>query len=527
MKKKFLVIRFSSLGDIVLTSSALINIKIAYPDSDIFFLCKEKYRSIAELLPGVDTILTIPEKVSITKYYKYLIELDNKNFTDIIDLHGNLRSWMARKLLTADSKTVYPKRRVERTLIVKSKQIPRFYPHTIDLYNRALNRIGINSYCDRPQLKINKPNHDDIIDKFITNNKNYVVIAPGAIHATKQWPVENFVELARDLYELDNLSIVWAVTEKDSNKPTPKDKIDPKKYLELVNHPINNLSDLIGNAKMTIANDSGIMHVSSAVNTPVTAIFGPTHPVLGFYPKGLFDFVVQSDEPCRPCSLHGAKKCYRDSQYCFDKLEPNRIYNNIKGRLDIILNQNKAVFVDRDGTIIVEKYFQYDPDDIELINGSAEGLKLLQKKGYKLIIISNQSGIARGKFTVENVDKMNHRLSKMLSAEGVLIDAIYYCPHYKNGIVSEYSIECNCRKPAVGMAEQSAHQFTLNLRKSFVIGDKLDDINFGQAIGAKSFLVKTGYGIKHSQALKDINFENRVAIKDNLLDAVNEIIDNG
>lgn len=526
MKKKILVVRFSSLGDIVLTSSALINIKIAYPNSNISFLCKEKYRSIAELLPGVDTIFTISDKMSITNYYKFLIELDNNNFTDIVDLHGNFRSWMVRKLLTADFKSVYPKRRIERSYIVKSKQIPHYYPHTIELYNEAVNQIGIKPYCYRPQLKLNNSNHEDKIEKFLENNRNYIILAPGATHITKQWPVENFIKLAKKIYDFEILSIVWAITENDSSKSTPKDIINPKNYLELIDYPINKLTELIGKAKMTIANDSGIMHISSAVSTPVTAIFGPTHPVLGFYPKGLFDYVVQSDEPCRPCSLHGAKKCYRESQFCFDKLEPDRIYNNIKSRLDLILNQNKAVFIDRDGTIIVEKYFQYDPDNIELIDGSAEGLRLLQESGYKLIVISNQSGVARGKFKIEDVEIMNQRLSEILSKKGVLIDAIYYCPHFKNGTIPGYSIECKCRKPDVGMAEQAAHQFSLNLRKSFVIGDKLDDINLGQAIGARSFLVKTGYGIKHSQAVDNVNFDNRVSLRTNLLDCVKEIISN-
>jgi D,D-heptose 1,7-bisphosphate phosphatase len=527
MKKKFLVLRFSSLGDIVLTSSALINIKIAYPKSHISFLCKEKYKSIAEKLPGVDEVITIPNKISFKKYYDFLLKLDNKNFTEIVDLHGNFRSWMARKLITADIKIVYPKRRMERSLLVKNKQIPRYYPHTVDLYNNALQQIGVKSYSKRPQLESGKIDHNDEINEFLNYNKDFIVIAPGATHPAKQWPIDNFVDLASRLFESKELSIVWAVTKIDANNPTPRNSIIQQNYLELIDYPIEKLSDIISKAKMTVANDSGVMHISSAVGTPVTAIFGPTHPALGFSPKGLFDYVVQSDEPCRPCSLHGAKECYRDSQYCFDKLEPERIYNNINSRLESILNQNKAVFVDRDGTIIVEKYFQYNPDEIELIGGSAKGLKMLQEEGFKLIIVSNQSGVARGNFNIADVELMNQRLSEILSDEGVLLDAIYYCPHYQKGSVQDYSIKCNCRKPGVGMAEQAAHQFSLSLRNSFVIGDKLDDINLGQAIGADSFLVKTGYGIKHSQSINDIEFNGRVKVKDNLLDAVKEIVGNG
>jgi D,D-heptose 1,7-bisphosphate phosphatase len=526
MKKKFLVLRFSSLGDIVLTSSTLINIKITYPSSTISFLCKERYKEIAEQLPGIDEILTIPDKISLKNYYKFILELDNNNFSDIVDLHGNFRSWVARKLITADNKVVYPKRRMERTLLVKSKIVPRYYPHTIDSYNHALRELGIKTYCHRPQLSVENTIHDNEINEFLRKNNDLVVVAPGATHRTKQWPIDNFVELAKMLHENEKLSIVWAITESELGKPTPKDIVDSRNYLELVNYPIEKLSNIISKAKMTIANDSGVMHISSAVGTPVTAIFGPTHPALGFYPKGLYDYVVQTDESCRPCSLHGAKECYRDSQYCFDKLEPERIYNNIKSRLDLILNQNKAVFVDRDGTIIVEKYFQYNPDEIELIDGSAEGLRILQEKGFKLIVVSNQSGVARGKFDIENVEMMNQRLTEILADETVYLDAIYYCPHYNEGTIPEYSIACNCRKPDIGMAEQAAHQFSLNLRNSFVIGDKLDDINLGQAIGAKSFLVKTGYGAKNAHKLKDINFDGRVKIKPNLLESVKEIVGN-
>ena len=299
-------------------------------------------------------------------------------------------------------------------------------------------------------------------------------------------------------------------------------KIPADYFLELVDYPVDKLAGVIARADLTIANDSGITHLSSAVGTPVVAVFGPTHPALGFAPRGLFDRVVEVDEPCRPCSLHGKKKCYRENLYCFTRLTPEMVYGAARDLLDSSVNSSRALFVDRDGTIMVDKNFISAPDEIEFEPGSMQALRLAKAMGFKLVVLSNQSGVARGFFGLDTVERVNERFLLILSAEGVQVDALYFCPHFANGTVDEFAIECDCRKPAPAMAEKAACRLGIDLRKSYVIGDKIDDVNLGRVIGARSFLVRTGHGREQEQLFKAHGID-REAICDDLQSAVERI----
>ncbi len=521
MKNKILIIRFGSLGDIILTSATVLNIRCNFPDSTIIYLTKEKYRSVVEMIDGVDKIVTIDDSISTPAYFKFLLKIDSQ-YDLIFDLHGNFRSWMARKILTANRTVTYPKRRIERALLVKNKVIPASYPHTIDLYNQTLIELNKVAYQYRPVLKTTDINDKDT-EKFLEQHKQIIVVAPGASYQTKQYPPEKFAEAAVKLHRQNGSAIIWADTNSEDKTPQSLSEISKSSFLRLTNLPIQELVSVIENVQLTIANDSGIAHLSSAVNTPVIALFGPTHPALGFAPRGMFDQVIHVKEECRPCSLHGGKPCYRDSQYCFDEIAPERIVNLAKHKIEQSKMTEKAVFLDRDGTIIEDKNYLSDSNDIEIIDGVVEALKKLMDNNYKLVVVSNQSGVARGKFGIEDVEKVNLHLSEMLAKHSVFIDAFYYCPHHPNGTVAEFSVVCQCRKPAIGMVEEAVYQLEIDPRKSFVVGDKLADVHLGKLMGGKSILVRTGYGEKEEKFITDSLYYHDVSVCDNLK-AAGEII---
>jgi D-glycero-D-manno-heptose 1,7-bisphosphate phosphatase len=164
---------------------------------------------------------------------------------------------------------------------------------------------------------------------------------------------------------------------------------------------------------------------------------------------------------------------------------------------------NKAVFIDRDGTLNREVEFLSKPEQLQLIEGAVEALQLLKKLGYKLIVITNQSGIARGYFTEKDLQKIHETLREMLKASGVELDAIYYCPHHPSEGNAPYVQECACRKPLPGMILAAAEQFQIDPAKSYMIGDKLSDIETGKNAGCRTILVQTGYGQKTLQQLED------------------------
>lgn len=155
----------------------------------------------------------------------------------------------------------------------------------------------------------------------------------------------------------------------------------------------------------------------------------------------------------------------------------------------------RVALLDRDGTIIVERNYLSDPDAVELLPKAASGLRDLRDMGFRLVLVTNQSGIGRGYFTAQTVDAIHDRLQQTLRAEGIQLDAIYICPHTPED-------QCGCRKPEPGLALEAAATLDFDLRQAIVIGDKPCDIELARNIDAVSVLVKTGYGAEHVDALQ-------------------------
>ncbi len=156
------------------------------------------------------------------------------------------------------------------------------------------------------------------------------------------------------------------------------------------------------------------------------------------------------------------------------------------------MNRNKAVFLDRDGTIIVHEHYLSSPDQLKLLPNVAEGIRLFKEHGYLIIVVTNQSGVARGFFDEEHLVLIHKKLLRMLKDAGVVIDDIYYCPHHIEGIVEEYRVECDCRKPRPKMLLDAARQHRIDLTKSLMIGDSETDMQAGKNAGCTSILIRNG-----------------------------------
>lgn len=153
---------------------------------------------------------------------------------------------------------------------------------------------------------------------------------------------------------------------------------------------------------------------------------------------------------------------------------------------------NKAVFIDRDGTLIKNVPYNVDPGSIVLEKNAVEALALLQRNDYLLIVVANQAGVAKGYFNEKDLLNANKQLASLLAAENVFIDAFYYCPHHPDGTIAAYARKCNCRKPAPGMLLQAAQELQIDLADSWMIGDMLDDVEAGHRAGCKSILYDVG-----------------------------------
>ena len=151
----------------------------------------------------------------------------------------------------------------------------------------------------------------------------------------------------------------------------------------------------------------------------------------------------------------------------------------------------KAVFLDRDGTINIEKNYLYKPEDWEWIAGSVEAIKGFNRLGYLVIVVTNQAGVARGLYGCAEVERLHRYVDGLLAQAGARIDAYYYCPHHPDfGKIKD----CDCRKPKPGLLYRAGADFSIDLTDSYLIGDKASDILAGAAAGVTTFLVATGYG---------------------------------
>ncbi len=151
------------------------------------------------------------------------------------------------------------------------------------------------------------------------------------------------------------------------------------------------------------------------------------------------------------------------------------------------MRSRRFVLLDRDGTLIVEKHYLSDPDQVELIAGASDGLRRLAAQGLGLVLVTNQSGIGRGFFDAARLAEIHERLFGALRAEGVVLDGVFVCPHHPDE-------RCSCRKPRTGLVLSAAAELGFDPSRAFVVGDMASDIALGRAVGATTLLVRTGHG---------------------------------
>lgn len=170
-----------------------------------------------------------------------------------------------------------------------------------------------------------------------------------------------------------------------------------------------------------------------------------------------------------------------------------------------------ALFLDRDGTIIVEKGYLSDPDGVELLPGAAKVIRDAAARGISVIVITNQAGVARGYLSERDVMAVNERLKELLYKEGARPDAIYYCPHHPEAGNSPYTKVCTCRKPKTGMLQMAEKDFGIDLASSFVVGDKCTDVQTGINGGCGTVLVLTGMGREEAENCKGADAPDFIA----------------
>jgi D-glycero-D-manno-heptose 1,7-bisphosphate phosphatase len=176
----------------------------------------------------------------------------------------------------------------------------------------------------------------------------------------------------------------------------------------------------------------------------------------------------------------------------------------------------RAVFLDRDGVLNADRGYVFRVSDLTLLDGVPAALRQLKAAGFLLIVVTNQSGVARGLYTTSDVERFHLALTAAIEAAGgPLIDDYFYCPHLESGSAVEFAIKCDCRKPEPGMLMAAAKKHGIDLSRSFIVGDKADDIEAGLRAGVAGIQVKSSYGAPHPRA---------VDVAQSLLEAVPRLV---
>ena len=202
----------------------------------------------------------------------------------------------------------------------------------------------------------------------------------------------------------------------------------------------------------------------------------------------------------------------------------SRNFRTLNRQSPIDNRKYRAFFIDRDGTLNEDIGYVSTPDELILYPWAGEAVRLVNEAGFKAIVITNQSGIARGMYSEQTLGAIHERMIAELARDGARIDAVYYCPHHPEIGAVDYRKACDCRKPRTGMLDEAAREHNIDLPRSFVIGDKSSDILLAENAGAQSALVLTGYG-RETLAHAERRPCQPSFVAENLLLAVKQILD--
>lgn len=504
--KKILVRGVNWIGDAVMTMPALCALKKAFPDSKISLLVKPWVAPLFENNPNVDEIILYEDiHKSFFGKFKLASFLKRKSFCSSV-LFQNAFDAALISFLAGIPQRIGYKRDFRSFLLTHpiSFNDEDRKMHHIDYYLNLLRKSGINADYSLPYIYLTTNERLWARELLKKLQRPVVGINPGAAYGSaKRWQSDKFAEVAKKIITELNGSIVIFGSVSET-----------KIADEIISHPLlselqtniismsgktnlRQLSALISECDAFLTNDSGPMHISYAVRTPLVAIFGSTDPVLTGPPKYVKNIVIKKNIECSPCF---ERTCSKPNILCMDEIKPDEVFESIK----TILPANKAVFFDRDGTLCEDANYLNKFEDLKIFDEISE-LKLLKDKGFKLIGISNQSGIARGTVKESFTKEVNDIFIKKHG-----LDDFYYCPHHPDD-------NCSCRKPEPEMVFKARDKHNIDLKKSFVVGDKEVDVQLAKNIGAKGILVLTGQGDKSSSA---------DYIAKDLKDAVKWILDN-
>jgi len=328
---KFLIIRFSSIGDIVLTTPVIRCLRKQLPDAEIHFLTKQAFRGIVATNPYIDKVHILADSFELM-----LHELQTEDYDYIIDLHHNLRTLRIKRFLKNVKSFSFNKLNVEKFVLTNFKINMLPDKHIVDRNLATIRYFGVTD--DGQGLDYFIPEADVVPNKDLPTSHlhGYIAVVIGAALATKKLPIHKLRELCA---AIDHPLILLGGKEDQEDGKTIAAVDEVKIYNACGKFNLNESADLVRRSKLVITHDTGMMHIAAALQKPVISVWGNTVPAFGMYPfygrysKQQYDVVQVNKLWCRPCSKIGYKKCPKGHFKCMEKIAVNDIVNLVHQRL--------------------------------------------------------------------------------------------------------------------------------------------------------------------------------------------------
>lgn len=473
------------IGDAVITLPAIRAIRRAFPDAQISLLVKPWVAEIFKGSPDVDKIILYEEQYKgIIGKLKLARLLKRKKFDKALLLQNAFDAALIAWLAGIPERIGY-KRDSRGFLLTKAIPIKNDAAgeHQVYYYLNLLKEAGIKPVTAEPYIYLSDEEREHARKLLNTSPlpphpSPLIGINPGATYGSaKRWPAEHFTALIRSIInELDGRVIIFGsaaeveIANEIINNLEPRTSNPEPRILNMTGRTnLRELAALISECDAFVTNDSGPMHIAAALHVPTAALFGSTDSS-ATGPFGEGHKIITKKLSCSPCL---ERECPESHLKCMTEISPNEVFSALKD----LLPKEKAVFLDKDGTLIEDMHYLNTFDKLRILPDVKASLKRLKDAGFMLIGITNQSGISRGLIEEKFVKDSNAYLQQEFD-----MDDFYYCPHHPDEL-------CSCRKPEVLLMLQARLRHRINFKSSYVIGDKESDVMLGMRTGAKRILI--------------------------------------
>lgn len=529
--RKILVRAPNWIGDAVMCEPAVRGLRSLFPEAELTMLAKPAIAELFIAYPGLRCVLVYDDKkahAGISGRWSLAGTLRQHRF-DLAVLFQNafeaaFLAWLAgiprRYGYATDGRVLF----LTEPVAVPNSREP---VHQVEYYWNLLRPLGMTGGATLPTLLVSA-DEDRMADVRLASagiDSSYLIIGinPGSTYGSaKRWLSDRFAEVAkrlvRRLEQAESAQVAVVILGAKGEESLGEDiaaQLDGRSVVLSGTTTIRELMAVVKRCRLLVTNDTGPMHIAAAFGVPVVAVFGPTD-WRTTAPYGQERSIVREAVDCAPCLL---RECPIDHR-CMTRVSVEKVYEAGLSRLSGLsspeqINQTDqldrtdqtdkidrtdetdrtdqtdkilsgyTIFLDRDGTLNPDPGYINSPDQFELFPGVPEVLARLKRAGARLIVVTNQSGVARGFMTRDDLDAVHMKLKRLLDAAGASLDSIYFCPHHPDE-------GCDCRKPNRGMIDQAVREWGVDLKRSYLIGDHARDIELAKRVGASSVLVTTG-----------------------------------